>query len=329
MAEMSDTVRSFWIAAPGLGEIRTESLPAVRDGEVVVRALYSGISRGTESLVFAGRVPESEYQRMRAPFQAGDFPAPVKYGYTSVGVVEHGPPELVDKTVFVLHPHQTRYVVPSSWVHPIPPAVPPARAVLAANMETAINGLWDARPQVGDRVAVVGAGTVGCLVAWLAARIPGCTVQLVDINPQRAAVALALGVGFAAPAEAIGQADLVVHASGSGAGLQTALRLAGFETPIVEMSWFGDLSVSLPLGEAFHARRLTLKSSQVGHIAASQRARWTTQRRMRLALSLLDDPALDVLITGESDFEALPDVMAGLANPNGQTLCHRIRYPET
>lgn len=323
---MIDDSRAFWIAAPGRGEIRREPLPAPAAGEVVVRTLYSAVSRGTESLVFHGRVPVSEYQRMRAPFQAGEFPGPVKYGYASVGRVEQGPPELQDRHVFVLHPHQTRFVVPAHAAHLLPDHVPPERAVLAANLETAINGVWDAAPKAGDRIAVIGAGTVGCLVAWLAGRLPGCQVDLIDINPRRAAVARALGVRFAVAAGAAGDQDLVIHASGSPAGLNLALRLAGFEATVVEMSWFGDQPVTLALGEAFHARRLTLRSSQVGAIARSQRSRWDSRRRLQLALSLLADPALDVLITGESPFEELPAVMAKLAGAPGDTLCQRIKY---
>ena len=269
----ADDSRAFWIAAPGRGEIRREPLPTPSADEVVVRALYSGISRGTEALVFQGRVPASEYQRMRAPFQAGEFPGPVKYGYASVGRVEQGPHELHGRTVFVLHPHQTRYVVPARSVHVLPEAVPAPRAVLAANLETAVNGVWDARPQIGDRIAVIGAGTVGCLVAWLAARILGCDVDLVDINPRRAAIARELGVRFAAPNAVSEGADVVIHASGSPEGLALALRVAAFEATIIELSWYGNHEVPIALGEGFHARRLTLKSSQVGHVARSQRAR--------------------------------------------------------
>ena len=322
----ADVARAFWVVAPGRGEIRPEPLGPAAADEVVVRAMYSGISRGTEAIVFAGRVPPSEYQRMRAPFQAGEFPAPVKYGYANVGVVEQGPGELPGRHVFVLYPHQTRYVVPSASVHLLPEGVPPSRAVLAANLETAINGVWDARLHIGDRVMVIGAGTVGCLVAWLAGRLPGCQVELVDINPDRASVARALGVRFVRPDQAAEGADVVIHASGSPAGLDLALRVAGFEARVVELSWYGNQMVPLPLGEAFHQRRLTLVSSQVGSVARSQRARWDARRRMQLALALLKDPVLDVLITGESEFESLPATMAQLASAPGGTLCQRIRY---
>jgi len=318
--------KAFWVTAPGRGEIRTETLPSPAQDEVLVETLYSGISRGTEALVFNGQVPPSEWTRMRAPFQAGDFPAPVKYGYASVGRVVSGPDGLAGRTVFVLYPHQTRFIVPADAVHPLPEDVPPPRAVLAANLETAINGLWDGRPHVGDRIAVIGAGTVGCLAAWAASRIVGCEVELVDINPRRAAAARALGVRFAEPAAAMREADLVIHASGAASGLVLAMELAGLEATIVELSWYGSQDVPLPLGGAFHAKRLTIASSQVGRVAASQRARWDTRRRMRLALRLLRDPSLDALISGESDFDALPDVMTTLARGPSDTLCHRIRY---
>ena len=322
---MAGDARAFWVVAPGRGDIRVEAPAEASAGEVVVRAIYSGISRGTEALVFQGRVPPSEYQRMRAPFQAGDFPAPVKYGYASVGQLEEGPRELAGRNVFVLYPHQTRYAVPASAAHVIPEHVPPARAVLAANLETAINVLWDARPHIGDRVTVVGGGTVGCLIAWLAKRVAS-DVELVDVNPSRGAVAAALGVRFAAPEWASDNADVVIHASGSPPGLEQSLRIAGFEATIVDASWYGNQFVPLALGEAFHAKRLTLKSSQVGHVAASQRARWDPRRRMQLALSLLADSVLDALITGESEFNALPQIMATLASAPGDALCHRIKY---
>ena len=296
------------------------------DGNVMIRAMYSGVSRGTEALVFAGRVPQTERVRMRAPFQAGEFPAPVKYGYASVGRVEHGPRELQGRDVFVLHPHQTRYIVPADAVHVLPDSTPPERAVLAANLETAVNGVWDARPHVGDRISVIGAGTVGCLAAWLASGIAGCDVELVDVNPGRAAVARALGVRFAEPLAAARDADVVIHASGSPDGLGLALDVAGFESSVVELSWYGDQAVSLSLGGAFHARRLTIVSSQVGSIPVSQRPRWDARRRLQLALRLLGNASLDALITGESGFEQLPEVMAGLASSPGDTLCHRVRY---
>jgi 2-desacetyl-2-hydroxyethyl bacteriochlorophyllide A dehydrogenase len=326
MKKPANEARAFWIAEPKRGEIRTEPLPAPAADEALVRTLYSGISRGTEALVWNGKVPRSEYQRMRAPFQAGEFSGPVKYGYASVGVVEHGPPALAGRRVFCLYPHQTRYVVPVAALHVVPDDVPPARAVLAANVETAVNVLWDAAPRVGDRVAVVGAGTVGCVVAWLAARISATQVELIDVDERKSAAAGALGVPFRLAANARRDADVVIHTSGSGAGLRTALELAGVEATIVEASWYGDEAPPVPLGGAFHSRRLTLKSSQVGAVAAAQRARWSHGRRMELVMQLLESAELDALVTGESPFDELPAVLARLATSPGYTLTHRIAY---
>jgi threonine dehydrogenase-like Zn-dependent dehydrogenase len=263
---------------------------------------------------------------MRAPFQAGEFPAPVKYGYCNVGVVEQGPAELAGRNVFCLYPHQTRYVVPAGALHPLPDGVPPARAVLAANVETAVNVLWDAAPRVGDRVAVVGAGTVGCLVGWLAARIVAAEVELVDVDERKSTAARALGVPFRSPAAARRDADVVVHTSGSAAGLATALELAAFEATVTEASWYGDAAPTVQLGGAFHSRRLTLKSSQVGAVADAQRSRWSHARRMELVMRLLAHAELDALVTGESPFDDLPAVLARLAASPGYTLTHRIVY---
>lgn len=320
--------RACWVVGPSLAEIRPEALPPWREADVRVRSLHSGVSRGTETLVFRGEVPSSETERMRAPFQVGDFPAPVKYGYVNVGVVEDGPRDLLGRAVFCLHPHQTVYQVPAAAVTPLPDGVPPARAVLAAYMETALNALWDAPPRIGDRVSVVGAGPLGLLVAWLAARVPGCRVQVVDTQAARADIAQALGATFALPAQASAGADLVVHASGQGAGLANALRLAGFEATVLELCWYGTRRVEVPLGEGFHAQRLSLRSSQVGQVAAAQRARWSHGQRLALALSLLTDPVLDRLITHHAPFDELPQVLQRLAGGDTDTLCQRIDYTE-
>lgn len=318
--------RAFWVAAPGKGELREEILRPPEDGEALVRAVVSGVSRGTEALVFQGRVPPSQREAMRAPFQEGRFPAPVKYGYASVGIVESGPPGLLGRRVFALYPHQDRYVVPVDALHSIPDDVPDGRAALAANMETAVNALWDARPTAGDRIAVVGAGTVGSLVAGLAARIPGAEVELVDVDPGRSAIAAALGCRFALPEAASPGADLVIHASGTPEGLASALRLAGFEATVLELSWYGDRPVAAPLGEAFHAQRLVLRASQVGHVPADRRARWSRARRLAFALRLLSDPVFDRLLTSEGSFEDLPATMQRLAEAPDGTLCHLVRY---
>ncbi|MEV8517554.1 zinc-binding alcohol dehydrogenase [Dactylosporangium sp. NPDC051484] len=325
--------RAFWITAgspavpaPPRGEIRSVTLRPPTGDEVMVRTMYSGVSRGTETLVFSGKVPPDQHAIMRAPFQEGDFPYPVKYGYLNVGVVEAGPPALVGRAVFCLFPHQTGYVVPRESVVELPDGVPPQRAVLAGTVETAVNALWDAAPLIGDRVTVVGAGMVGCCVAALLARFPGAEVELVDTDPARRATAEALGVTFATPDTASTGRDLVVHASASQAGLQRSLDLLAPEGTVLELSWYGDRPVTLALGGAFHSGRLTIRSSQVGTVSPARRASRTYADRMALALRLLRDPAFDALITGSSPFEDLPVVLPRLAAGTLPALCHLITY---
>lgn len=323
-----DNNTAFWITGYQEAELRPvpePTFPASETLYVIVRSHYSGISRGTESLVYNNQVPENEYQRMRAPFQEGEFPFPVKYGYASVGEVVDGPEALLGQNVFCLHPHQQRYAVPASAVLPLPAQVPAERAVLAANMETAINGVWDGQPAVGDRVAVIGLGVVGLLVAWLVNRIPGVELIAVDTNERRRSVAQALGVRFTTEPD-IQDCDLVFHASGHPSGLAKALALAGQDARVVELSWYGDTPVSVPLGHAFHPNRLTLKSSQVGQLSPERRPRWNHRRRLELALSLLSEPVLDALISGESSFDQLPQVARDILMPGADALCHRIVY---
>lgn len=333
---MSDAL-ALWITGPGRAELRDESLPAVGPDQVCVRTLFSAISRGTERLVFEGRVPKSEYERMRAPFQAGGFPYPLKYGYASVGTVEAGPAALLGREVFCLYPHQTRYVVPSEAVVVLPPDVPAARAVLAANMETALNAVWDAELAAGDRVCIVGAGVVGCLVAYLAARHPGTEVSVLDVDPRRAAVVEQLGARFVleedaplahpgARSEAPTDNDLVVHASGAPRGLARALELAAVEARVLELSWYGEQLVPLALGEGFHAKRLTLRSSQVGRVPASHAARWTHRRRLGTAIRLLADPVLDALISSDTPFDSAPEHLHAIFRPESGELCARLFY---
>ncbi|WP_226925684.1 zinc-binding alcohol dehydrogenase [Meridianimarinicoccus sp. MJW13] len=325
-----DTARSLWTTAPGQMALRTEDLPALSDGQVRLRALCSGVSRGTEALVLAGDVPETLHATMRCPGQAGDFPFPVKYGYALVGEVEDGPFDRLGQTVFTLHPHQDHAVVPASMAVPLPEGLPPLRAVLTANMETALNLCWDSGAAPGDRVLVVGAGVVGLLVAGLIRDIPGTSVVLCDINPARRTVAEALGLPFALPEAVPQDIDIAINLSASGSGLQTALDAAGQEATVVEGSWYGSRATSLHLGGGFHPRRLTLKSSQVGHLPPGRAPRWSFTRRLQTAMALLRDrPALDLLVRQTLPFAQAPERLPPLLAPGADALCPVLIYPET
>jgi len=316
--------RALWCEAAGRASLRDEAV-TVAPGDVGVRMLWAGISRGTERLVAQGRVPQSEYARMRAPFQQGDFPFPVKYGYAAVGVVEQGPETLLGRAVFALHPHQSFFTVPAAAVIPVPDAVPPRRAILAANMETALNAVWDGAAAPGDRIAVVGAGALGLLTAMILSRLPGAEVTLIDVLTERGDIAAQLGVKFARVKDAPGDCDLAFHTSASAAGLATAMATLGPDATLVEMSWHGAGETPVALGGAFHARRLRIQSSQVGSLPPSRRPRWDHRRRLALALALLADPRLDALITDEVAFGALAERFPEILN--GPGVATAVRYP--
>jgi threonine dehydrogenase-like Zn-dependent dehydrogenase len=321
-----ELAQALWYVGPGRAEIRPEPLPPLADGQVRVRSRYSAISRGTEALIAAGRVPESEYQRMRAPFMGGSFPFPVKYGYATVGEVEAGPAALVGRNVFALHPHQTKFDMPAEAVVLVPDDIPLQRAVLAANVETALNATWDAAPGPSGRIAVIGAGVVGALVGFLCARIEGAEVTLVDIDPAREVLAQALNLKFATPDAAPGDCDFVFHASATAAGLATALDIAGDEATIIELSWYGAGTVPVPLGGAFHSRRLKIISSQVGKVALSHRASFTHRQRLEAAIKLATDPRLEALLAPPVAFGELHDRLPDILKPGSGILCQLVSY---
>lgn len=327
MPNSKKTAQALWYIGDSKAALRPEPLPALKAGDALVRTLYSGISRGTERLVFMALVPSSEYERMRGPNMGGDFPNPVKYGYQAVGLVEDGPVAIKGKIVFALHPHQDRFVVPAATLTVLPEGLPPRRAVLAANMETALNALWDSGAGPGDRIGVVGGGVVGCLIAALCGSLPGAEVTLVDPVATRSIIAASIGVGFTEPDRAPSDCDVVFHASANSKGLATALECAGFEGAVVEVSWFGDRDVSVPLGRMFHSGRLKLISSQVGQVAASRRPRWDYARRMHKAMELLADPRLDALLGEDIAFADAPARLPGVFSSDLSGLAPVIRYP--
>ncbi len=328
----AQVARALYYIAPQQAAIQQCALKPKHDPAVTpltIQTLFTGLSRGTERLVFEGKLPQSEWQRMRAPHQEGEFPFPVKYGYSAVGIVQSGPHALAGQTVFGLFPHQDRVCAREDDVIPLPSNIPPRRAILGANMETALNGVWDAGATAGHKVLIIGSGVVGALLAAILSRMPGVRPALVDIRPERAELAQALGAEFFAPDEAPGGADIVFHTSASECGLRLALQCAAFEGRIVEMSWYGDRSISLPLGEAFHSQRLQLISSQVGHVAPSHRATWSHRDRLKAAIALLDDPRLDALVTEEIAFDDMPTELPRLLAPDAPGLATAIRYPQT
>lgn len=329
-ARAQEVATALWYVSRGRIELRDEPLDPPPAATARLTTLFSAVSRGTERLIYGGAVPETEWQRMRAPFQSGEFPFPVKYGYCAVGRIEEGPSELKGHAAFCLHPHQTRMNVPAASLVLVPEAVPVKRATLAANMETALNAIWDASAQPGDRIMVIGGGIVGLLIGYLAARIPGTEVTLADLIQSRRDVADGLGMRFVQPGSALDaedrEFDVVFHTSATEQGLQSAIDYAGNEARVIEVSWYGSKPVTLNLGGAFHSRRLALVSSQVGQVSPSRHARWPLQRRLKKAMALLDDPALDLLVQTEIPFQEAPRRLSELFEQGSTELPPVIRY---
>jgi len=325
---MAATARALWYASRRTVDLRETTLDERRPADAEIRMLYSGVSRGTERLVFNGLVAAPERERMRCPLQEGEFPFPVKYGYCAVGVVEAGPQALVGRTVFTLAPHQTRFLAPTDKVSvlAVPEGVPARRAILAANMETALNAVWDSGAGPGDRIVVVGGGVLGLLVTAIVAGIPGTDVTLVDPEPTRRDFAKLFGVKFSKPLDGPADCDVAFHASATSGGLACALACCGDEATVVELSWFGDQDPAVPLGAGFHSKRLKLVSSQVGMVATSRRARWSYARRLDKALQLLADDRLDKLITAEVAFDDLPAALPRILEPGAHGLMTAVTY---
>lgn len=323
---MPDTARALVYAAPQHCEIRDFPLVELAPGLVEVETLFSGLSRGTERVVFNGAIPESEHSRMRAPFQIGEFPFPVAYGYASVGNVVEGPEDLRGRTVFSLAPHQERLRLNGSAVTVLPEEVTPERAVLAANTETALNAIWDAELQPGSTVLIVGAGLLGCLLAALLSIRQDLSVYICDLLPQRSATLTEFPVSFITTTEGLDSVAVSFHTSASAAGLQTAIDALAFEGRVIELSWFGDRDVTLSLGGAFHSKRLTIQSSQVGHVARARRASTGYAQRLGQALGHLADPRFDAFVSEEVAFDDLPEAMPRLLAPDAPGIATRIRY---
>ena len=318
---------ALWFQAQEKAAILSEALPEATTGWCEIRTQFSALSPGTERLVYTARVPPELADAMRCPYMGGAFPFPVKYGYSLVGTVSDGPADWRGRTVHVLHPHQDRCVVRCEDVYALPPDVPPGRATLASNLETAVNVLWDAQVALGERVLVVGFGVVGSLVARLLSAIPGVQLDVVDAAPAKQRLAAAMGFRSHTGVEDLDAAfDLAIHASASSEGLQVALDHVGFEGRVVELSWYGTRPVTVQLGGTFHNQRKRIISSQVSTIAPAQRPRWDYRRRKALVFDLLRRAEFDAHITHRVAFGDLPQVFQQLAHPPTEGLAYLVDY---
>ena len=306
--------------------MRDGRVPEPGPGQVLVRALASGVSQGTELLLYRGQGPTPFDPSLDAP---GAPMYPRRYGYAWVGEVVDGPSDRLPRgtRVFALAPHGDLHAINVGDARPIDASIPPRRAVLAASLETAVTCVWDSGVQLGDAVVVLGGGVVGLLVARLAAAAGG-RVRVVEPSPRRRAVAQALGVEAVSPEEddPRADADVVVEATGNPAVLDRAIAHAAHEAVVVVASFYGARVAPVALGADFHRRRLRLLSSQVSSLPASRAARWTTARRFDLVRSLLRDRSLDALVEGAHSFDDARAVFERLDGAPGDAIQTVFEY---
>lgn len=308
-----------------VSELSPVTLATPASNQIEIASLYSLIATGTERLVAKGLVPQELYDHMAVPYMEGEFSFPIKYGYSLVGrvVTENHP--LSGRIVHLLHPHQDRCIVSDHDVFAVPEGVPAKRATLASNLESALNGIWDAEVSIGDRVFISGFGMIGSLLARLLSMMPSVEVVVMDIDPIKRKLAENMGFTVVKDTED-SDFDVAFNTSASGAGLQACINAVGYEGKIVEMSWYGVKAATLQLGGSFHSMRKRIISSQVSNLPANRRNRWDYLRRREVVFELLRNDAFDVHIGETVSFENLPDLFDDIRRKSPAVLTWAVSY---
>jgi len=288
-------------------------------GEVRIQTLFSGISHGSEMMVYRGEIPADLSLDATLPSLQGNFSFPIKYGYASTGrIIDVG--EGVNgleagDLVFAFNPHETCYTVPATVVIKLPEGLDPKHGIFAANVETALNALLDAAPRLGERAVIIGQGVVGLLITQLVRKAGASLIVTSDMYAKRRALSQKAGANLVVdPAteslddrvyEMTGGAgaDVVIEVSGEPRALNDAIKITAQEGRVVVVSWYGTKRADLALGSDFHRKRLTLRSSQVSNLDPSLAPRWTIARRRQLAASYLSELLLEELISNVVPFE--------------------------
>lgn len=311
--------RSLWHIDAGHSEIRSQNLDPL-PGQILLQSLYSLISLGTEKTIALGGVPGNVYDKMKVPYMEGSFSLPVKYGYSLVARSEEG------QCYHLMHPHQDLVSVNPESLTPVPPGIPPSRAVLVSNMETALTAYWDAGPLKDEKIMIAGFGLIGALTALLL-RLKGFQdITVYEPDATRTGLARRLGFHTGDPGFDPGPFDLAFHSSGNASGLQHCLEVMGPEGRILELSWYGRQKITLGLGEHFHINRLRIIASQVSSIPRNLQGAWNFAKRKQEVLSLLADPCWDRLEIEEVPFETSPAVFYKIRHSQTKGLTYILKY---
>ena len=318
--------KSYWIDKKNKGYFKFGEISSINSNEIVVKTLFSGISYGTEKLVYSGKVPKSQRNLMKCPYQEGDFGNDIKYGYINVGKVVDGDKSYLGNNIFSLYPHQDFYKIPSNEALIIPNKIPLSRCLLIPNLETAINAVWDTLPSAGDRILVIGAGIVGLLTAYLINKIPGVNLFIVDKDPSKRKITKKLGINFLDAIPKKFDARFIYECTGDHRILNSLKNNITVNSTICVLSWYGDKKSDIALGENFFSKRAKLIMSQVSKISPA-RYDLNNQDRRKIALDILDaSNDLDHLIEKKYvNFNHLDKFFSNRKNHNN-FLCKVVKY---
>lgn len=298
-------------------------LPVPSEGQLIIKSRYSMISTGTEKVITTQVLDPDLALKMAIPYQKGAMTNTFTYGYSLVGeVISEG--EFQGEKVHVMHPHQDFAVVYTNDVRVLPRDIDPKLATLISNMETAVNAVWDAQVELGDRVLIQGYGTIGALVASILQKYPGLDLHVHDIDPQKAELIASHGLSVYDMEEE--EFDLVFNTTGSEIALEEAFKFARLEGTIIELSWYGAKRVSLELGESFHYGRKRLICSQVSHIPNRKQPNWNYENRKDLVIRLLQELDPTYLLGHEINFQDAPEFYHKLRSGDVKELSTIINY---
>jgi threonine dehydrogenase-like Zn-dependent dehydrogenase len=319
---MKFTTKALWHLTKSKSILKEVELNISYD--TIIQSSYSLISAGTEKLVATGLVPEKLHETMKVPYMEGALGLPVKYGYSVTGrIVSSGIFEK-DALVHIMHPHQDLICADAKNCTLIPAFIPLKRATLVANMETVVNAIWDANLTHNNSILIAGYGTVGALLARVCKTRFNAHVDFIERNEDRINALKMHGYQLASIEKY--NYDIAFNCSASNEALQYCIDHVDEEGSIIELSWYGDIKVTLSLGETFHSMRKKIISSQVSNIPKSKRAEWNYEKRKQLAFEYLKDPFFDYLITDEIPFEETPHFFERLRNDNLNGIGYCIKY---
>ena len=316
---------SLWLENKNKPKIKKKLLrPSNKPNTLIIKTLYSGISKGTEKLVSSGFVGKDQYKIMKSPFQEGTFSFPIKYGYINVGKVINGPKKLLHKNTFALYPHQDLFEINSKEVQILNESNNPKKYLLTANMETAINIFWDTQASNKDKIVIVGMGSVGILTAYYFKLQNYKNVFICDSNLKKKKFATLLGLNFK-DFKSIKDIDVVINTTSNYQIINKSFNKLNLEGKIVEASWYGNKKGIINLGGNFHSKRLKLISTQVSNIPKYLSNKHNYKSRLKLAIKALSSNKLLKLVNTESHFNNLEEDYVSIIN-NPDSIMHAIKY---